>query len=314
MKKSLTNIHPLSKLRIIASQLRVRQWVKNALVFSPILFSGERGQWTYFWDTSICAIAFCLLSSSSYILNDILDLKADREHPSKRNRPLAAGKLSLLSVVTLGLMCLFLSLFLAFYVRPTLILVFLLYLLINLAYSTYLKHIVIVDIFCVASGFVLRALAGALAIHVVLTGWFLLCTTFGAMFIALEKRRQELNLISTGKKAARRALEQYSPNLIRRMESILVASIVTSYAFYSFQSPHGQWMMITVPFVLYGVMRYQYVSERGDLAGTPEEIFWKDGPIQLTLILWTITCWIVIYVPPGAFFHQLSSIVDSIGK
>ena len=312
MNNTYIKTSPLLALRIIASQLRIRQWVKNALVLSPLLFSGQRAEWIWFWNALLCAMAFCFLSSVSYILNDILDLNADRQHPNKKNRPLAAGKLSLPFVLVLGIICLLFSFCLAFYIRPTILLIFSLYLLINLAYSFYLKHIVIVDIFCVASGFVLRAVAGALAIHVLLTGWFLLCTAFGAMFIALEKRGQELILVSNGKEPSRRALTQYSPNLIKRMESILVSSVVTSYSFYSFQSPHGQWMMITVPLVLYGVMRYQYLSEKGRLTGIPEEIFWRDKPIQLTLILWTIVCWMVIYFPPNIFFHQLSASMDKV--
>jgi 4-hydroxybenzoate polyprenyltransferase len=302
----------LLKLKSIVSQLRVRQWVKNAIVLAPLLFSGEGNSWILIWNGFVCAIAFCLISSALYILNDIFDLSVDRLHPSKKQRPLAAGKLSLLSVSILAVVCLSLSIVLAFSIRPTLILVFLLYLLINVCYSLYLKHIALIDIFCVASGFVLRAVAGALAIHVILSGWFLLCTTFGAMFIALEKRRQELGLLKDKQLPSRRGLELYSPRLIQRIESILVASAVTGYAFYSFQSPHGQWMMITVPLVLYGVMRYQLLSEHSKLTSTPEEIFWKDRSIQITLILWFLTCGFVIYGHPGLLVHKVSTVLDSL--
>jgi 4-hydroxybenzoate polyprenyltransferase len=151
------------------------------------------------------------------------------------------------------------------------------------------------DVFCIACGFVLRALAGGAAAHVPLSAWFLLCTSLGALFLALEKRRQEFRALGAEAAGHRAVLGKYSLDLLDRMEAVIVPTLVTAYAFYSFQSSYGQWMMITVPMVLYGILRYQVLSVRDTTTGSPEEVLLKDRPIQYTIILWVLACMSVVY-------------------
>jgi len=297
--------------RLIASELRVRQWIKNSIVLAPLLFAGMLGHWHAFLSASYSALAFCLIASSIYVFNDMRDLKADQLHPIKSSRPLASGKLSLGIAWLLAVVCFFAGLIIAYRVRPLLLLICLVYVFVNVAYSIWLKHIVLVDILCVSSGFVLRALAGAVAIHVPASSWFLLCTTFGSIFLSLEKRRQEIVVLAANANKHRPSLRGYTQGMILRMDNLLSSCTIITYSFYTFQSPHGQWMMLTIPFVLYGLMRYQYISEQGTLTSTPENVFWKDRPMQITVILWIITCLFVIYLHPAMCFHKMSIDLDN---
>jgi 4-hydroxybenzoate polyprenyltransferase len=185
------------------------------------------------------------------------------------------------------------------------------YMTINILYSFKLKNTPIIDIFCVASGFVIRAVAGALAVKASASAWLLLCTSLGALWLAAEKRRQELKLADSGG-SHRKVLADYSVSIVTRMESIIAPSLLSSYAMYSFNSPHGHWMMITVPIVLYGMMRYQMLSERGSSTGAPEDVFWKDRPIQLTIALWLLACAFVIYGSPAAQMAYYGKLIDSL--
>ncbi len=237
----------------------------------------------------------CFISSAVYILNDILDREADRKHPTKCLRPLAAGTVTIQTALILAGLALIVGFALAFLVRPALALVLCAYLVLQVAYSLELKKRIILDAFCIACGFVLRALAGGAAAHVPLSAWFLLCTSLGALFLALEKRRQELHTLGEDAALHRTVLGKYSPALLDRMEAVIVPTLVTAYAFYSFQSSYGQWMMITVPMVIYGILRYQVLSVRENVTGSPEEVLLKDKPIQRTIILWVLACIAVVY-------------------
>lgn len=254
------------------------------------------------------------MSSAVYTINDIVDIKGDKAHPKKRFRPLAAEQITIPQAILLVIFLLLGGFTCAFLVRPTIDLICLTYLIINLLYSFRLKNQPIIDILCIASGFVLRAVAGAAAVHVAPSAWFLMCTTFGALFLGLEKRRYELVLLAEKSSEHRQVLRKYSLSLIQRLESLIAPSLLATYSFYTFQSTsahHGQWMMITIPIVLYGVMRYQYLSDSGEATGTPEEILWKDKPIQLTILIWIVACGLVIYGNPGSWVENVSYTVDS---
>jgi 4-hydroxybenzoate polyprenyltransferase len=298
-------------LAVIVKQLRPKQWVKNLIVFAPLLFSGKFSDAGALSAAALCCIAFCSISSGIYVINDLHDLEADRAHPRKRFRPIAAGVISVARAWVLSLVCLAAGMGVAFYVRPTLSLVCCAYVALNIAYSYLLKKWVIIDVLCIAFGFVLRAVAGAVAVHVPASGWFLLCTTLGALFLALEKRRHEVSLLAEQSASHRSVLSEYSVTLLSRLENLIAPSLLTAYIFYSFQSFHGQWMLLTVPIVLYGVMRYQYLSETGHVTGAPEEVLWRDRPIQLTLILWVATCALVVYGHPDQWLHELARSMDS---
>jgi 4-hydroxybenzoate polyprenyltransferase len=303
-------VQPLS-LTVLIKQLRPKQWVKNLIVFVPLLFSGKFSDEGALLAAGLCCIAFCSISSGIYVLNDLNDLQADRAHPTKRFRPIAAGVISVGNAWALCLCCLAVGLGTAFYVRPTLSLVCCAYVALNFAYSYWLKKLVIIDVLCIAFGFVLRAVAGAVAVHVPASGWFLLCTTLGALFLALEKRRHEVTLLAAQSVSHRSVLSDYSVPFLSRLENLIAPSLLTAYIFYSFQSFHGQWMLLTIPIVLYGVMRYQYLSETGHVTGAPEEVLWRDRPIQLTLMLWVATCALVVYGHPEQWLHEVARSMDS---
>ncbi len=302
-------------LAALVKQLRPKQWAKNAIVFAPLLFSGNFSNLHLIQQASLCAIAMCAISSAVYTINDLADIKADRAHPSKCKRPLASGNITVPQALILVVLLLVTGFGCAFIVRPTIDLICLTYLVINLLYSFKLKHHPIIDILCIASGFVLRAVAGAAAVHVVPSAWFLLCTTFGALFLGLEKRRYEAVLLADKSGEHRKSLQRYSPALIQRLESLITPSLLATYSFYTFQSTsahHGQWMMITIPIVLYGIMRYQLLSDLGAATGAPEDILWKDRPIQLTILIWILACSFVIYGDPEVWTKNISHTLDSL--
>jgi 4-hydroxybenzoate polyprenyltransferase len=308
-KSNLTSVGQV--IQGLVKELRPKQWTKNLIIFFPLLFSGKFGETSLIFAAAICVAVFCLISSGIYVLNDVIDVQADRAHPTKRFRPIASGALNVRLAVFVGLICVLLGFILAYTLRPALALVCLAYVVLNVLYSSALKNFAIIDVLCIASGFVIRAVAGAVAVRVIPSAWFLLCTSLGALFLALEKRRQELILLNENSSVHRKALDGYSSNLMSRLEALVVPTLLTSYAFYSFLSQHGQWMMLTIPVVLYGVMRYQMLSERENITGMPEDVLWKDRPIQVTIVVWIAICALVVYGNPGGWLRSLVELVDS---
>jgi 4-hydroxybenzoate polyprenyltransferase len=296
---------------LIVRQMRWKQWTKNLLCYAPLLFSGKFYDLAALSAATQCFLSFCMISSGIYVLNDVMDVKADRLHPVKRFRPIASGLLNIQLALLIGCMLVGGGLLTAYSVRHSLALVGFGYIVLNVCYSLGLKNFAILDILCIASGFVFRAIAGAVAISVLPSSWFLLCTSLGALFLAMEKRRNELAVLLHDSTMHRKALGDYSLSLIKRFESLVVPSLLTSYAFYTFQSPHGQWMMMTIPAVLYGIMRYQLLSERGTNTGTPEEVLLKDKPIQLTILVWLVISSFVVYAHPREIVHSISEGFDS---
>ena len=290
---------------------RPRQWTKNLIAYTPAIFAGQITDSATFIATTACFFALCLASAAVYIINDLLDLKSDKLHPTKKQRPIASGAVSPKLAAVLACLLGMLSLVIAYFIRPSLTLAIITYLIVSLFYSTTFKHLPIMDVLAISFNFVLRACAGALAANVPVSGWFLLCTSFGALFLAIEKRRYELKLLGKDAAAHRKSLDHYTPDLINRMEALIVSTLVASYAMYGFLSIHGQWMMLTIPFVVYGVMRYQNLSAMGALTGNPEEILLKDRVIQVTILLWLITCLLIVY---GLLPAVTSSIIESVDK
>lgn len=275
--------------------LRPKQWTKNLIVFAPLLFGMKIHEPLVLLKVCVCFVAFCCASSSIYVLNDIVDRRKDQAHPTKRNRPIASGRVTIAAAMMLGFGMSIIAVAVSFLVRPTLAVVVATYISLMIFYSFVLKHYVLVDVFTIAAGFVLRAIGGAVAAQVPPSGWFLLCTSFGALFLALEKRRQELNLLKSEAESHRKTLTSYSIELLDRLEGAIVPCLLTCYAFYSFQSFHGQWMLLTVPFVVFGIMRYQVLSVKHFTTGSPEEVLLKDRPIQAAIILWILTSAAVVY-------------------
>jgi 4-hydroxybenzoate polyprenyltransferase len=292
-------------LRALVVSLRPDQWTKNLVVLAALAFSKHLFERDPFLRSLFAVALFCGLSGAVYLLNDVADVERDRLHPLKRLRPIASGALStrtaVLTAVGLGLGSLGLSLLLG---RPFAACAAL-YLSLNLAYSFRLKEVVIVDVLSVSLGFVLRAVAGAVVIGVVISDWLLICTILLALFLTLAKRRHEITSLNESASGHRKILAEYSPYLLDQMISVVTASLVTAYAFYTtapdtrdkFQTERLVW---TLPFVLYGIFRYLYLVHRKEKGGSPTDILLTDRPLLLTVGLWALAIVAIVYTASGA--------------
>jgi 4-hydroxybenzoate polyprenyltransferase len=282
---------------------RPRQWTKNLLVFAGPLFAFQMQP--HVWLGAIVAfVAFCLISSAIYLLNDVLDVEADRAHPSKRHRPIAAGLIGEpLALATAALLAV-LSLGLGATVAPGLAGVLLLYGLIQVGYCLKFKRAPLLDLFSIAAGFLLRAVAGVVAAGLGFSPWFLLTVGLLALFLAVEKRKGELRLCRDRGVITRKVLERYSLPLLQRLENIVSTSAFMSYALWAagpaLNGASTSWMLLSVPFVLMGIFRYQLLSDPDEAerraalypersSEKPEEILLGDRGVRLTLLAWLLT-------------------------
>jgi 4-hydroxybenzoate polyprenyltransferase len=296
-------------LRYVFRSMRPRQWTKNLIVFLALLFSidqdwkvSDPSSWAPLlgW-TAITFVLFCLISSAEYLVNDVADRQSDRLHPEKRNRPIAAGLLSpraaLLWAGVLALTALggafALAVPLTWHVGAALAG----YVVLMLAYTFVLKHIVLVDMMAIGAGFVLRAMTGALAIDVPISPWLYVVTALGALFLVIHKRRAELTLMEAGASNHRPILEEYSPELLDQIASLVTASTLIAYGLYTFSAknlPTNNAMMLTIPFVFYGLLRYLYLVHQKHEGGSPEEVLLRDWPLIIDILLWLATSAIVL--------------------
>jgi 4-hydroxybenzoate polyprenyltransferase len=244
-------------------------------------------------------LLFCFLSSSVYIINDLLDIEADRQHPIKRNRPIASGKLPVSVAVAAAALMTVVTLVLAYLLSPTLALIALLYFLMNLAYSTRLKHVALVDVLIIAAGFVLRVGAGVVVINVErFSPWLYVVMTLGALYIGFGKRRAELTLLADKANSHRRVLQGYNLPLLDQLITIVSSSTILTYSLYTFSAPNlpeNHVMMLTIPFVLYGVFRYLYLIHVAGKGGEPEELLLTDRPLQIDILLWVVSVLVIFY-------------------
>ena len=280
--------------------MRPRQWSKNLILFAALIFSQSLSHTTMLRDTIIAFIIFCLLSGTVYILNDLIDLEQDRNHPKKSKRPLASGKLKPSAAIISGIIFVPLSLIGAFYLNTNFAWIALGYFILQIAYSTLLKHLVILDVLAVSAGFVLRAVAGGEAIGVPISSWLLICTILLALFLALGKRRHELILLEENAVHHRKSLYEYSPGLLDQMISVATASTVVAYALYTMSAETIQKfqtdnLKYTIPFVLYGIFRYLYLIHQKQGGGSPEKILLNDKPLIINILLYLITIWFFVY-------------------
>ncbi len=282
-----------SVLKFLALGLRPKQWAKNALLFAGLLFTSDQAHPAGDYARALGGFAiFCILSGCTYLLNDIVDVEADRLHPRKRWRPIASGRLPLSVARGFAFTAAPLALFCAYYfLNPRFFLAAALYAGVTLAYSFALKNVVLVDVLALASGFVLRAVAGAFAISAPVSEWLLLCTMLLALFIGLNKRRSEIVALGDAP-ATRRILSEYSVPLLDQMITIVAGACLISYTLYTFHSVHsGQrhpYLMATVPFVLYGLFRYLYLSHRKGMGEAPEDVLARDKPLLVNILLYTL--------------------------
>lgn len=275
--------------------LRPKQWTKNLLVFAALIFSIKTVSVDMLVNSAVAFILFCTVSSCVYIVNDYIDKEADRRHPEKRYRPIASGRLHPLGALVFGSVLLCSSLGVAFLLKPWFSLLLFGYFIINVAYSLRLKQIVIIDIMVIACGFVLRAIGGGLAIDVSFTPWFLICTLLLALFLAISKRRHELYLLSDHKGEHRKVLDQYSPELLNQLNSIVTTAAIISYSLFTFTSGHTIHLMWTIPLVMYGIFRYLYLIHMEGQGGRPEKTLVEDSHILRTVLLFAAMVVIILY-------------------
>lgn len=295
---ALTSPSSSRLLPALLEALRPKQWTKNILLLVALVFSRHAFDLPYVLKALAATGLFCIFSSVGYLFNDLMDIEADRGHPKKRTRPLASGRLPVRMAVSFMVVGLVGALLAAFWLSVPFGLTSLAYVILTFTYTLYIKHMVILDVMGLAAGFILRAVAGATAITVPISPWFLTCTAFFALFIALSKRWAELLLLGKTAGNHRKILEEYSPELLDRMTNIAATGAIMSYALYTFDgSGHPdkpRWMMVTVPFVLYGVFRYQYLVSRKNEGGAPELILLTDRPLQVDILLYVVTVLIIL--------------------
>lgn len=280
-------------------QLRPKQWAKNVFLFAAIVFSRSFLDPVAIVHVLMGFAAFCLVSSTGYVLNDLLDREADRVHPKKRHRPIASGALPVPAAIALFVTIGVCGLTLAFVVGPYFLAVTLAYLCTTLSYSWYFKHVVILDIMFLASGFVWRAVAGAVAIGVAVSPWLFVCTAFLALFLGFNKRRGEL--LSLGDDAGtRKNLAEYSPAMLEQFQAIVTGNVVLSYSLYTILSDSTTpYMAVTIPYVLYGIFRYVYLIDREGAGDAPDETLLSDTPILVTGVLFAVTAMAVLVFSPA---------------
>ena len=280
--------------------VRPRQWTKSLAVFLPLFFSVNEAWALDDPQTALlfgikaigAAVVFSLVSGAIYLINDLADRERDRAHPTKRNRPIASGALSPRLAAAAAVILTLAGLASAFALDPQLGIVIAIYILVQAAYSARLKNVALLDVFSVASGFVLRVLGGAVVIGVPMSPWLYICAGLGSLFIALAKRRSELARAGSSAGDQRGILGAYTLGMLDQMIGVVATSAVVSYALYTFTAdnlPDNHSMMLTLPFVVYGVFRYIYLVHTRDIAESPEEILIGDLPMILAVILWLAT-------------------------
>ena len=276
--------------------LRPRQWTKNLLLFAGIIFAAKLGDVSRWGEALTAFVAYCVASSASYLANDVRDAPHDRVHPTKRSRPIARGELQPRVAEALAALLLFSAFLLAAPLGLASILFLCTFFALQAAYTLALKHVVLLDVMTIGGLFVVRAAAGAAAVEVRISPWLLLCTALLALFLALAKRRGELVLVGAETTPGRPVLEGYSLALVDQLVTIVAASTVISYCLYTFTARDSKAMMITIPFVLFGVFRYLLLMHRRDLGEEPEEVLLRDAPILVCIAGWAACCAVILAV------------------
>ncbi|MFQ5855133.1 MAG: decaprenyl-phosphate phosphoribosyltransferase [Anaerolineae bacterium] len=287
-----------STLSTLVHAMRPKQWPKNAFVFAALVFDVKLFHVGLLSRTVVAAVLFCLVSGVVYLINDLADIEKDRQHPKKRHRPLASGKLSPTTAVIAAIAIVGGSLPLAFLLSMSFGIVLTGYFVLQLAYSFMLKNLAIIDVLTVAAGFVLRAVGGAVVIGVTISPWLYVCTTLVALFIGFSRRRHELVLLEGEAANHRASLDEYTPHLLDYMIAIVASTTVIAYSLYTFLAPNvpaNHAMMLTIPFVLYGIFRYLSLIHIRNEGGSPEEMFLKDKPLMINFALWGLAVIAILY-------------------
>ena len=280
--------------RAVFVALRPRQWTKNLLLFAGIIFAAKLGDLTRWAEAVAAFAAYCAASSASYLVNDVRDAPHDRLHPVKRARPIARGELSPRLAEVLAVLLVGFAFALVAPLGVPSILFLCTFFALQAAYTLSLKHVVLLDVMTIGGLFVVRAAAGAAAVDVRISPWLLLCTALLALFLALAKRRGELVLVGAEATPGRPVLEGYSLALVDQLVTVVAASTVISYCLYTFTARDSKAMMVTIPFVVFGVFRYLLLMHRRDLGEEPEEVLLRDLPILLCIAAWAVTAAVIL--------------------
>lgn len=287
-------------LLALLKTMRLRQWTKNAFVLSALVFDRQLTNPISFLRSSAAVIIFCLLSSSVYIINDIVDVESDRNHPQKRLRPIASGALPTPVAIGSTIVILLLAFPLAYWLSPVFLIIITIYFLLNLAYSFWLKHVPIIDVLMIATFFVLRVVGGVSLIEVErFSPWLYMVTTLLALYLGFGKRRAEIALLAEVADSHRKVLNGYTIPLLDQLITIVSGTTIIAYSLYTFSAPNlpsNHAMMLTIPFVLYGIFRYLYLIQVECEGGAPEELLLSDHPLQITIFLYGISVLIVFYL------------------
>lgn len=295
---------------LLLKAMRPKQWTKNALLFAGLLFALKFTDPESIWRAFAGFGLFCLFSGSVYLINDLRDREKDKLNPRTAKRPLASGALKP-SVAIAGVSIILpVTFVLSWFLSPWFALIGAVYMAKDFGYSFGLKHVVIIDVFLLASGFTLRAIAGGVAINVEISPWLYVVTSLGALFLALNKRKHELLLLGAEAGSHRKVLDDYSPALIEEMLAVITASTVMSYSFYTFTAENlppclreNHLMMLTIPFVLYGIFRYLYLVYQKNEGSSPDEVLLRDRPLLICVLLWGLTSASLLY-----FFSPISGV------
>jgi 4-hydroxybenzoate polyprenyltransferase len=288
-------------LKALIKTMRPRQWSKNGFIFFGLIFDRQLFLVEPFFRTVAGFFLFCLISSAVYLFNDIADVEADRNHPEKKFRPIAAGKLPVNVAFLVALLLTVVSVFLGYLLSAWFALVLAAYLIINLLYSRWLKHVPILDVLIISSGFVLRVAAGIALIYPVerFSPWLYMITILFSLYIGLGKRRAELNFLAEGAAAHRKVFDGYTIPLLDQYITIVSGMTIVAYSLYTFSAPNlpvNHTMMLTIPFVVYGIFRYLQLIQIGHAAGAPDEVALKDRPLQITVLLWGLAVIAIFYL------------------
>ncbi len=281
--------------------IRPKQWIKNLFVFAPILFAGQLFNYPLLFENILAFLAFCGVSSSVYVLNDIIDVDSDRAHKKKRYRPIAAGDIAVPQAKVLFGILVLITIIICLRLNTLFAFTILLYFINNLLYSFKIKNVVLLDVFSISTGFILRVIGGAVAIDVSISSWMIITTIFISLFLGISKRRAELSGPNQENlEKQRKVLSDYDVVFVDQLNTIAASGTILSYALYTVSekailSFHSDKLIYTTPFVIYGIFRYLYLLHQKNLGESPTQIVTKDLPIIINSILWLVVCAVIIY-------------------
>ena len=290
----------MRKLMLPIRLLRMYQWTKNLLVFAALIFAKQAFEPGQAWISLKAFIAFCLAASGTYLINDIMDLERDRAHPRKKYRPLPSGEVSVTAGIVISVLLFAGAIALSWSISGIFFIALLVYILLTLSYSMLLKDVIIIDVMALAMGFVVRAMAGAVALNVEFSKWLVVCTLFLALFLALSKRRGELTLLEEGAHTHRRVLFHYSIHYLDQLILIMAGGALITYTIYTcspevVQNFGTDKFYMTIPFVVYGLFRYLFLLHRGTGGEDPSRTLLTDIPLALNVLAWGIACILIVY-------------------